>query len=66
MNKKYLQIADLTEQIEKVNAMIALHRSTTHNNSMIKQYVFKRNELIAELQTLFTSLHLHINIVEAA
>lgn len=63
MDSKYVRIAELTENIDKLNQLIALHTSTTKSGSMIKQYAFKRDEFIAELRELFKSLNL---TVEAA
>ena len=58
MDLKYIRIAEITEQIEKINQMIVLHEQTTGNQSMIKQYVFKRGELIMELQEIFKTFNL--------
>lgn len=58
MDYKYIRVAEITEQIEKINRMIALHEETTDNQSMIKQYVFKRDELIGELQEIFKTFNL--------
>lgn len=58
MDYKYIRIAEITEQIEKINQMIELHEQTTDNQSMIKQYAFKRGELIAELQEIFKTFNL--------
>ncbi len=63
MDYKYIRVAEITEQIAKINQMIALHKQTTENQSMIKQYAFKRDELIAELQEIFKTFNL---IVEQA
>lgn len=66
MESKYVRIAELTENIDKLNALIALHVATTHNSSMIKQYSFRRDEFIAELKELFKSLNLKLEVAEAA
>lgn len=58
MDYKYIRVAKITEQIAKINQMIALHKQTTDNQSMIKQYVFKRDELIEELQEIFKTFNL--------
>lgn len=58
MDYKYIRIAEITEQIEKINQMIDLHEQTTDNQSMIKQYAFKRDELITELQEIFKTFNL--------
>lgn len=66
MDEKYIRIAELTEQIEKVSQQIELHQRTTQNQSMIRQYTVKRNELIEELQILFQSIQLTVSLANAA
>ncbi|GAB3963135.1 hypothetical protein GCM10028805_65640 [Spirosoma harenae] len=65
MDEKYIRIAELSEQIEKTNSMIALHQSMSDNQSMIRQYACKRDELIAELETALQSLHLTVRLAAA-
>lgn len=59
-NIKYLRIAELSENIEKLNKIIELHQNTTNDASMIKQYAYKREEHIVELQELFRTLSITI------
>ena len=40
---------DIIEEIKKVNKMIDLH-STSDSDFMLKQYQFKRDQLISELE----------------
>ncbi len=47
-----IQIADLNEQVERVNQMIALHQQTTQDHLTIKQYECLRSELLEQLQPL--------------
>lgn len=42
-------IQDIIEEIKKVNQMIDLH-STNESDFMLKQYQFKRDQLISELE----------------
>ena len=65
MDEKYIRIAELSEQIEKTNRMIALHQNLSDNQSMIRQYAYKRDELIAELETALQSLHLTVRLAAA-
>ena len=65
MDEKYVHIAELSEQIEKINAMIAMHREQTNNQSMIRQYAYKRDELINELKSLLQSLRLNVQLAAA-
>ena len=57
---KYLRIAELAENIEQLNTIIELHQKTTNDESMIKQYAYKRAEQIVELQELFSTLSIMI------
>ena len=61
---KYIRIADIAEDIENLNAIIELHQKTTKDQSMIRQYNCRRDEQIAELQALFSTLNLNIVQVE--
>ena len=63
---KYIRIADIAEDIENLNAIIELHQKTTKDQSMIRQYNCRRDEQIAELQALFSTLNLNIVQVEWA
>ena len=60
IDMKYLRIAELAENIEKLNTIIELHQKTTNDASMIKQYAYKRAEQIVELQELFSTLSIMI------
>jgi hypothetical protein len=60
MDIKFIRIAELSENISKVNEMISMHKSNTNNTSMISQYEFQRNEFIEELDRLFISLEIQI------
>ncbi len=66
MDEKYVRIAEVTENIVNVNQMIDLHRKTTKNQSMAKQYICQRDEFIAELQKIFESLNLTVTLSAAA
>jgi hypothetical protein len=66
MDEKYIRIAELTEQIEKLSNLIELHQRTTNNQSMIRQYAVKRDELIEELRIFFQAIHLTVGLANAA
>ncbi|RZJ24487.1 MAG: hypothetical protein EOO48_14465 [Flavobacterium sp.] len=66
MDEKYIRIAELTEQIEKLSNLIELHQRTTNNQSMIRQYAVKRDELIEELRVFFQSIQLTVSLANAA
>ncbi|SOD96087.1 hypothetical protein SAMN06269250_5130 [Spirosoma fluviale] len=65
MGDKYIRIAELSEQIERVNGMITMHHESSNNQSMIRQYTYKRDELIAELEAALQSLHLNVRLAAA-
>jgi hypothetical protein len=50
-----IRIADLNEQVERVNQMIELHQQTTQDRSTIKQYECLRNEFLEQLQPLLNA-----------
>jgi hypothetical protein len=66
MSARQVRIAELIENLEKLAQLIALHKQTTRNASMIKQYEFKRQEFVDELQGLFKPLSLRLELMEAA
>jgi hypothetical protein len=47
-----IQIADLNEQVERVNQMIELHQQTTQDRSTIRQYECLREEFLTQLRPL--------------
>lgn len=65
MNEKYIRIAELSEQIEKLNAIITFHQNPPANYSTIRQYTFKRDELIGALEAALQSLHLTVHLAAA-
>ena len=65
MDEKYIHIAELSEQIEKINDLIIMHQEMSDNQSMIRQYVFKRDELITALKIALQSLHLNVQLAAA-
>ena len=66
MDEQYIRIAELSEQIGKLNTIIELHEQTTADKSMIVQYVVRRDEFVNELQSLFRSLRLTVSLTSAA
>ncbi len=66
MTARQIRIAELIENLEKLTHLIDLHKRTTLSASMIKQYEFKRGELVTELQGLFKSLSLRLELAEVA
>lgn len=66
MSARQIRIAELIENLEKLAQLIDLHKQTTQNASMIKQYEFKRKEFVDELQGFFKPLSLRLEMTEAA
>jgi hypothetical protein len=66
MSARQIRIAELIANLEKLAHLIDLHKQTTQNASMIKQYEFKRREFMDELQELFKPLGLKLELTEAA
>lgn len=66
MSVRQIRIAELIENLEKLAQLIDLHKQNTRNESMIKQYEFKRKEFVDELQRLFKPLSLRLELTEAA
>ena len=55
--EKIARVADILEQIERLNNMIDLHRQS-EDNSMRTQYEYMRDQFVAELNVLMTSFKL--------
>jgi hypothetical protein len=58
------RIAELLENIEKVNTVIDMHQTHTKDQSMIKQYQFHRNTFLQELKSLMLPYHLLVQLEE--
>ena len=43
-------IQDVIEEIKNVNQMVDLHSTNNDDDFMLKQYQFKRDQLISELE----------------
>lgn len=56
----YFRVVELIENIDKLNKIIELHQNTTKDDSMIKQYAYKKGEIVLELQMLFRRFNLDI------
>ncbi len=55
MSPTAIRIAELFENIDKVNSMIDLHQKTTQNEMMIHQYKMQRQEFADEIEQLLVS-----------
>ena len=65
-NKKQ-QLLGLIERIEDINAQIEVHKEhDTEDDFMIRQYAFRKNRLLAQLQTLLESFNIKVDIQLAA
>lgn len=66
MSIRHIRIAELIESLEKLTQLIDLHKQTTRNASMIKQYEFKRMELLTELQDLIKPFSMKLEMAGLA
>ena len=65
-NKKQ-QLLGIIERIEDINAQIEVHKEhDTEDDFMIRQYAFRKNRLLAQLQTLLESFNIKVDIQLAA
>ena len=65
-NKKQ-QLLGLIERIEDINAQIDVHKEhDADDDFMIRQYAFRKNRLLAQLQTLLESFNIKVEIQLAA
>jgi hypothetical protein len=60
MNPTSIRIAELFENIDKVNSMLDLHQKTTQDEMMIQQYKMQRQEFADELEQLLVSYKMTI------
>lgn len=63
---RYSRIADLSEQIAALNQLIDLHRQTTNDAAMIRQYTLRRDEFLQQLQEDFRAINLIVTLSSAA
>lgn len=66
-NNKKQELLGLIERIEDINAQIEVHKEhETNDDFMIRQYAFRKNRLLTQLQTLLESLNIKVEIQMAA
>lgn len=63
---RYSRIADLSEQIASLNSLIELHKETTADTSMVRQYTIRRDEFLGQLQQEFRAIKLTVALDSAA
>ena len=56
-NNEIIMIQDVIEEIKKVNKMIDFHSTNNESDFMLKQYQFKRDQLISELEEELVKLN---------
>lgn len=54
LDERIIRIADILEQIQKLNKVIAMHQEITKDAVMIHQYASMRKEFMDELKDLFS------------
>ena len=61
------QLLGLIERIEIINAQIELHQEYDSNDDfMIRQYNFRKNRLLSQLQTVLEGLNIKVELKLAA
>ena len=60
------RIVDLLQQINELNNMITLHRTTSQDDFMRKQYEYKKTEMMNELETILQSFKIEAHLANAA
>ena len=56
-----IRVADILEQIEGLDKMIALHKKQSIDDSMLKQYQYMRHRFYLELAKLMKKYHFNLS-----
>ena len=62
MDEKIARVADILEQVDKLNHMIEFHRDQSGEKSMVKQYEEMRSEFLDELREILSNFDIDIEI----
>jgi hypothetical protein len=66
INEKTARVADVLEQIARINQMIDFHKDQSGEESMMRQYEDMRNEFLKELETLLLGFKINVQIKDLA
>ncbi len=56
-----IRIADILEQLEELNKMIAFHKNNSPDDSMLKQYQYMQKQFMEELTVLLKKYNVQIS-----
>jgi hypothetical protein len=65
ISEEAIRVADLVEQIQSTNNMIALHKDD-EIDFMHRQYLLRKSKLTEELKTLLSNLKIDFSLSQAA
>lgn len=65
LDERIIRIADILEQIQKLNKMIAMHQEITNDAVMIYQYTSMRKAFMDELKDLLQALEIDVTELAA-
>ena len=62
IDEKIARVADILEQVDKLNHMIEFHRDQSGEMSMVRQYEEMRSEFLDELREILSNFNIDIEI----
>lgn len=62
IDEKIARVADILEQVDKLNQMIEFHRDQSGEMSMARQYEEMRSEFLDELRDILSNFNIDIEI----
>lgn len=62
IDEKIARVADILEQVDKLNHMIEFHRDHSGEISMARQYEEMRGEFLNELRDILSNFNIDIEI----
>jgi hypothetical protein len=66
IEERTARVADILEQVEQLNHMIAFHKNQSGEQSMQRQYEEMRSAFLKELEAILLSFNINIEIKNAA
>ena len=66
IDERTARVADILEQIEQLNQMIAFHKNQSGEQSMQRQYEEMRSEFLKELEAILLSFNINVEIKNVA
>ena len=62
VSKDQARVSDILEQIQKLNAMINLHKEESKDTVMVSQYIDMKNKFLTELKEILSSYEIEVLI----